>query len=451
MIRPLRRALCAVVVLAAASALAPMAPAGAWPIPRVEGELTVVEELPLSERLREVVVDSPAVGGRTRLRILLPAGFDEQPDRRWPVLYLLHGGQDSYRSWTDKGDAEAITEGLDLIVVMPDSGTAATYTDWFRGGRGGTPAYETHHLVEIRELLESRYRADGRYVAAGLSSGGYGAMKYAALHPDLFLAAASFSGNLDMLEGDSLVWGYAGVLLTGLSSDLQLFATWGDPILHEVFWRGENPYDLAPNLRGMPLYLASGDGRRGPYDTWGLPGLALDVIEAGTHRRTQAFSRRLTALGIEHELDLYGAGGHQWPYWQRELREALPMLMAALEAGPRPTPEAFTHRSARERFAVWGWTFEVTDRRGLAFTDVAIDGDTVAATGDGTLVVTTPPRYEPGARYEVAGEEVRADDAGRVTFAIALGGTAERYTPLPDPPGPRPAGPAATATIERIR
>ena len=50
-------------------------------------------------------------------------------ERRYPVLLLLHGCCDDYRSWVDKGRAEQLTAPYPLIVVMPDGGSAGWYSD----------------------------------------------------------------------------------------------------------------------------------------------------------------------------------------------------------------------------------------------------------------------------------------------------------------------------------
>ena len=75
----------------------------------------------LDSRLTELTLSTPALKKPTHVRVLLPADYDATQDR-YPVLYLLHGALADYRSWTDAGDAEAITVGAPLIVVMPDGG-----------------------------------------------------------------------------------------------------------------------------------------------------------------------------------------------------------------------------------------------------------------------------------------------------------------------------------------
>ena len=153
---------------------------------------------------------TPALYDATRVRVLLPAGYAADPDRRYPVLYLLHGADSDYRSWTRYGDAEAITAHAPMIVVMPDGGAEGWYTDWYQGDRPVQPRWETYHVGELIPWVDATYRTiaarRGRAIA-GLSMGGYGALSYAARHPGTFAAAASFSGALEIGSADA--WGSA--------------------------------------------------------------------------------------------------------------------------------------------------------------------------------------------------------------------------------------------------
>ena len=153
----------------------------------------------IDARTRDLTIESPSVG-TVKVRLLLPASFDEQSESRWPVLYLLHGAGGDHTEWTGATDVEELTAPTDLLVVMPDAnadGIEGWYSDWYNGGDGGQPAWETFHLTELRQLLERNWQAGDERVIAGLSMGGYGAITYAARHPDLFKAAASYSGVLD--------------------------------------------------------------------------------------------------------------------------------------------------------------------------------------------------------------------------------------------------------------
>jgi S-formylglutathione hydrolase FrmB len=100
----------------------------------------------MDDRLVELQLRTSHVDGPTGVRVLLPRGYATSK-RRYPVPYLLHGAIDDDRSWTAKGDAERITAGLPLIVVMPDSGPGGGYTNWYNGGAGGRPAREGYHIA----------------------------------------------------------------------------------------------------------------------------------------------------------------------------------------------------------------------------------------------------------------------------------------------------------------
>lgn len=407
----------------------------------------VIGEERLTDRIVELTIDSVAMGGPQKARLLLPAGFDPSADHGWPALYLLHGAWGDQASWTGY---LAPLEDEDVIVVMPDGGTVGWYSDWYNGGAGGPPRWETFHLVELRSILERCYRADGRYAVAGLSMGGFGALSYAARHPDLFVAAASYSGAVHTRAGEPV----APLVLTGLNGieSGSPDGVWGNFLLDEVRWRAHNPVDLAPNMKGLSLFVSSGDGRSGPLDPAG--GLPIDVVESGVYLMNVELATRLRSLGISFTADFYGPGRHQWAYWARELERSERMLVDALERPHRPRPASFSYRSAEKAFEIWGWQFAAGAAQ-PAFTDISVSGDTVSAHGFGLLTVVTPPRFKPGRRYIVHRSEgdltVTADTEGRVSFTLDLDGSSlEVYTVAPDLPGPRPVLRSRTATIELL-
>ena len=138
-------------------------------------------------RTRDLTVESPAVG-TVMVRLLLPSTFADQPTARFPVLYLLHGGGGEYTDWTTNTDVEAFTAPTRLLVVMPAAVTSTMGelgTDRPHGGTGGSTAWETFHLTELRQLLERNWQAGDARAIAGLSLGGLGTVNYAGRHPDL--------------------------------------------------------------------------------------------------------------------------------------------------------------------------------------------------------------------------------------------------------------------------
>ena len=106
-------------------------------------QLEVVTQKRVSERELALTFRTPAVDGPTDVSVLLPAACDAQPDRRWPVVWRLHGAGGSNRDWIDQGDALAITKDFPAIFVLPSSGSGAGYVDWYRTctpRRGQRPA-----------------------------------------------------------------------------------------------------------------------------------------------------------------------------------------------------------------------------------------------------------------------------------------------------------------------
>jgi diacylglycerol O-acyltransferase/trehalose O-mycolyltransferase len=267
----------------------------------------------LGARLEEWTLQTPALRDPTRVRVLLPAGYRSDSGRRYPVLYLLHGADSDYRSWTRDGDAQAITAHAPMIIVMPDGGTDGWYTDWYEGARPVQPQWETYHVGELVPWIDATYRTiaarRGRAIA-GLSMGGYGALSYAARHPATFAAAASFSGALEVGSADA----------------------WGERGTNQARWRAHLPISIAARLRSLALVeLRTGDGRPGPLDRRATkPGCAACALERFLHTSNVRLHVRLRALGIRHVWDDYGPGTHDWPYWRRDLRETLPDLVRVL-------------------------------------------------------------------------------------------------------------------------
>jgi diacylglycerol O-acyltransferase / trehalose O-mycolyltransferase len=280
--------------------------------------ITVVQRERRDARLEDWTLRTPALDGVTRVRILLPAGYGAHPQRRYPVLYLLHGADSDYRSWTRYGGAEAITAHAPMIVVMPDGGTMGWYTDWYENGRPVRPAWETYHVGELVPWVDAHFRTiavrRGRAIA-GLSMGGYGALSYAARHPATFVAAASFSGALEIGSEDA----------------------WGSRSENAARWRTHLPISLAGRLRSLALLeLRTGNGEPGPLDTRGTQsGCGACRLERFLRTANVRLHERLRRLGIPHVWDDYGAGTHDWPYWRRDLRETLPGMIRVLAPATR--------------------------------------------------------------------------------------------------------------------
>jgi hypothetical protein len=134
-----------------------------------------------------------------------------------------------------------------------------------------------------------------------------------------------------------------------------------------------------------------------------------------------SFHERLAALNIAHVWDDYGAGGHAWPYWNRDLREDLPGIMAAFARGTPRTPSRFTFTAVEPTFELFGWRVAL-QRPVLEFSTLKEAGPNgFTMVGSGRATVTTPARYRSGAPYVTSGGTLRADARGRLRIPVELG------------------------------
>jgi S-formylglutathione hydrolase FrmB len=291
------------------------------PAARADG-LALDSAVRLGPRLLDFTLSTPALSEPTHVRVLLPRDYRGNKVR-YPVLYLLHGATGNYTSWT--GSALRQTKRLPLIVVTPDGGPAGFYSDWYNDGLGGPPMWETYHVGELIPWIDSRFRTnatrEGRAVA-GYSMGGFGALSYAARHPELFSVAASFSGAVD--SNYEPLW----VLFESQRTPAGNPAVWGPRDTQEARWRDHNPWDLAANLRYTRVVLFTGNGQPGGAYSGGP-----DSLEAGIEQMNINLDQRLNELGIQHVF-VDRPGTHAAVYAKRDLTETLAYLMRVLPHPP---------------------------------------------------------------------------------------------------------------------
>ncbi|HZU73837.1 MAG TPA: alpha/beta hydrolase family protein [Acidimicrobiales bacterium] len=261
------------------------------------------------------------------VEVLLPSRYCRAGER-FPVLYLLHGTGDTYRSWLAQTDLARVAASYQIIVVMPDAGhgpQAGWYSDW----RDGSYQWETYETSVLPSYINSHFRTLARDLAvAGNSMGGFGALSLAARHPGMFRAAASFSGAVDTLYGAPA----SGVAFAELhdrygTPDSQI---WGDQSADQAVWAAHNPTSLAAKLKGVTILLASGTGTPGgpQGDAPADPGDYF--LENGIFQMNLSLVRALDAAGVAHSDRFYTGGYHGWPYWQADLHWALPQIARAL-------------------------------------------------------------------------------------------------------------------------
>jgi hypothetical protein len=174
----------------------------------------------------------------------------------------------------------------------------------------------------------------------------------------------------------------------------------------------------------MTLTIRTGNGRPGgPYG-------GGDPIEMVVHQMSVSFHERLVQLGIPSIWDDYGPGGHDWPYWKRDLRQTLPTLRSVFAHPTRP-PSRFTFTAVEPSYSAYGWSVSLR-RPVLEFSTLRVTGRRMfTVIGSGRAAVITAPLYRPGQRLRVVVRDARglrtlparADRAGRAKVIVSLGPT----------------------------
>lgn len=282
-------------------------------------------------------VAANAVNGPHRVRITLPNDYFSSGTTRYPVLYLLHGGAGGNSAqWTTGGGiVEAITNGRPLITVMPDGGKVGWFTNWVNQA-AGAQAWRDFHIDQLIPWVDANLRTiatkQGRAIA-GLSMGGFGAVRYAQDRPDLFAYVGSFSGAVDL--GDS---GTRTVVTEqAIQNGFPGTGPFGNPFWpFDGTWNALNPLARAARLQGVGVALYAGGGSND-----------VDVLEGTMRASADRFSAALNAAGVPHLYWMYGRplaqgcdGGHNFGCWNFALADFVPRILAVLAGPGVPPPPA---------------------------------------------------------------------------------------------------------------
>ena len=398
--------------------------------------LTVLGVTRFDDRDYNVSVASPYLGRPVNIRILLPVGYDPASATRYPVLYLFHGTGGLASDWIDAGGAEQTTAPYGLITVMPECGFNGDggfwFTNWVDQTTSHGPSQFEDYLIKslipwVDMNLDTIANRDGRAVA-GLSQGGYGSAEMAARYPDLFVSMATFSGAPEVERDPEVFAGAIGVIeAIEVGEDrVPPFSELGNPATDLINWEGHDPATLITNLRGMSIDMWTGEGIDGPYDT--TPNPAGSGIEMAVYESTEHFHEHLVAEGIPSYYDDYVYGTHSFPYWARDLRAYVPMMMNDF-AHPK-SPATISYMSIDKEWSQWGYTVSMNRAATQEFS--SLTNGTAAGfdfSGSGTATVTTPAQYSPGSNVDVtiSGPEGEKTDQlavspdGRVTVVVPLG------------------------------
>jgi S-formylglutathione hydrolase FrmB len=349
-------------------------------------EAAKLESFELPSRL----VDTSSPGGELRdgrtapkVNVLLPDRYDADSRRGYPVLWLMHGAFEGADFWL-RTVAEGAA-GMPAILVMPDGGQFGMYADWWNDGARAGPAWATYHLRVLRRAIERRYpiRSGRRWHAvAGVSMGGQGATRYAAMLPGYFGSAVGFSAAFpDMQSGVA----YAGLeVLPANVGPAGVYRTiFGSP--DSPYAEGNSPQALATNYRHTRVYLTSGNGVNCPEDP--PTGSELDrVTEILINNQQAPFAAAIGAAGAD-VTEVTTCGVHTWGVWDRAFGAARAWGFFKPVA---ERPRRWTYRTVATSGEMWGLRFRFAAPP-PEVAEFERSGRTLAATGTGEVRIRGGP------------------------------------------------------------
>jgi S-formylglutathione hydrolase FrmB len=244
--------------------------------------------------------------------VYLPANYDagaaKHPAQSYPVLYFLHGLGDNERTlfnsggWTLLDDLRRQHKMGEFLIVAPEGGRS-----FYINSADGTVRYSDFFLQEFLPLIESRYRVSkGRSNRAisGISMGGYGALRFAFSHPELFSAVSAQSAALITESPEEL----DTAATSGAPLGKLLATVFGSPI-EVAHWKENSPFVLANRnqaaLRRMAIYFNCGQD-----DNYGF------------EKGAAALHEQLQKEKVEHEYHPY-PGDHSLSYFLDHFTEVM--------------------------------------------------------------------------------------------------------------------------------
>jgi S-formylglutathione hydrolase FrmB len=257
--------------------------------------------------------------------VALPEDYDTATTTRYPVLYLLHGLTGHYNDWFSRTNVADYAAQYRIIVVTPE-GNDSWYID---SVTVPSEKYESYILNELIPDVQQRFRTiEAKYgrAIAGLSMGGYGAVKFGLKSPITFAFVGSMSGAFGITRVND-----QGIEWEALKKSLKLFGSVGSDT------RKQN--DVFELIKQIPANR--------------IPSLPFIYFDCGTED-SGVFpdNRELAALLLEKKIPHEYRelpGDHSWGYWDRQVQEVLKIAVRNLGAQKVLMPAAPQTRSAHRR------------------------------------------------------------------------------------------------------
>ncbi|HMS42887.1 MAG TPA: alpha/beta hydrolase family protein [Pyrinomonadaceae bacterium] len=248
--------------------------------------------------VQDLKLDSKLMARKMPYKIILPSKYDTEKTKRYGVIYLLHGLTGHYDNWTAKTKIADYAAQYNYIIVTAE-GDDGWYSD---SVTKANDKYESYIVKELVPEIDKKFRTvankNNRSIA-GLSMGGYGAIKFGLKYPEMFSLVGSFSGALPATgwtDKNSAAW---------LSKSIM--TVFGDAA-HETRYSN----DIYKIVREMP-----------DTNKKNLPFIYLDCgTEDFLIQPNRDFAALLFEKKIPHEFRQL-PGKHDWSYWNSQVQEFL--------------------------------------------------------------------------------------------------------------------------------
>lgn len=256
------------------------------------------------------------IGWNPAVNVLLPEDYFHTNWRRYPVMYLLHGGLQDFRFWDMEQDIRRVTAGRRIIIVMPDGGKAGWYSNpvtSFAGPRN----WESFHMSQLLPWIDQNFRTyaeyDGRAIS-GFSMGGFGALKYTAKYYGHFASVSSHSGPASLRRDGGVVTHWANT--SSAAVELAGGSIYGIPFWNQGRVSADNPVERIESYRHKRIFLVCG--------------LGDDINETPVRAGQREFGWLLDRAGIPHERhELPGTHFVRADMLQRDVDGAIARLRKA--------------------------------------------------------------------------------------------------------------------------
>lgn len=261
-------------------------------------------------RIETDSIRSEALDAFRAYTVYLPADFDSNNNKTYPVLYLLHGMGGVNTSWFfDQRAGEVMDqltasgEAIPMVIVSPNAGGNIMQGHW--NGYFNMPGwnYEDFFFTEFVPYIEKKYRCGGSKemrAIAGLSMGGGGSTSYAQRHPDMFSSVYAMSALMDIPDFPS------AQNPGGSPDDKMSLLTKAVKDLSCIKYVTNSDEKTKESLRGVKWFVDCGDDD-----------FLLD--------RNIEFMHAMRAAGIPMQFRVRD-GGHTNEYWHTALFTALPFV-----------------------------------------------------------------------------------------------------------------------------